>query len=51
MRHKPKKTYLNSYITNKYQRVVIEVLQGVAYITQCPENIRIEIHDYDALEE
>ncbi len=28
-------------------KVIIEVRGGVAYIAQCPENVEVEIVDYD----
>ena len=35
-------------MTNK---VVIEVMGGVAYVTQCPPEVEVEIRDYDNLED
>ena len=30
-------------------KVVIEVMGGVAYVTQCPPEVEVEIRDYDNL--
>lgn len=35
-------------MTNK---VVVEVMGGVAYVTQCPPEVEVEIRDYDNLED
>ena len=32
-------------------KVVIEVVGGVAYVTQCPPEVDVEIRDYDQLED
>ena len=32
-------------------KVVIEVVGGVAYVTQCPPEVEVEIKDYDQLED
>ena len=32
-------------------KVVIEVVGGVAYVTQCPPEVEVEIKDYDNLED
>jgi len=32
-------------------KVVIEVVGGVAYVTQCPPEVDVEIKDYDNLED
>ena len=32
-------------------KVVIEVIGGVAYVTQCPPEVEVEIWDYDQLED
>jgi hypothetical protein len=34
----------------KKRKVVIEVLGGVAYVKDCPEDVDVEIIDYDNLE-
>lgn len=31
-------------------KVVIEVIGGVAHITECPAEVEVEIRDYDNLE-
>lgn len=31
--------------------VIIEVLQGAAYVRSCPDDIQVTIIDYDNLEE
>jgi len=32
-------------------KVVIEVVGGVAYVTECPPEVEVEIRDYDQLED
>ena len=32
-------------------KVVVEVMGGVAYVTQCPPEVEVEIRDYDNLED
>ena len=32
-------------------KVVIEVVGGVAHVTQCPPEVEVEIRDYDQLED
>jgi len=32
-------------------KVVIEVLGGVAHVTECPPEVEVEIRDYDSLED
>jgi len=32
-------------------KVIIEVVGGVAYVTECPPEVDVEIRDYDQLED
>jgi hypothetical protein len=32
-------------------KVVIEVMGGVAYVTECPPEVDVEIRDYDNLQD
>jgi hypothetical protein len=32
-------------------KVVIEVIRGVVYVTECPTEVEVEIRDYDQLED
>jgi len=34
----------------KNYKVIIEIVGGVAYVTECPPEVEVEIRDYDNLE-
>jgi len=35
----------------KNYKVIIEIVGGVAYVTECPPEVEVEIRDYDNLED
>ena len=41
----------HSMETKMNYKVVIEVVGGVAYVTECPPEVEVEIRDYDQLED